>query len=240
MNTSIEMDLSFSSDVDSPLDPELLRDISEDLGNESPLPPPLATLPTPPPNDDRPALCLGVDVPAVDQQHREDAAPAARHGQRRRVRPPPALQVANRRPRRDPPPPPPAAVTPNRRQVFARSTVIWCGTRHRVTYRHHCTGHARRPHNPCVVELAWLPHDCVGHLPYSVQQGEVGLDATRRRILDLLDLGYPVLASGSSRPLRALLRDRHYEDDIRNEDIVFRAMGMWPLAPGHEANLRRS
>ena len=231
-----------SSGGDSPLDPAAIDLLLEEmLTDDSPPPQPpvlaapavllvdpqpqcLARGPLPPPRR------LREGVMAVDQ-------PARR---RRRHGPLPAVNGHHRSSRGAASARPPPAVRPiPRRSVPSRSTVRWCANQLRVEYDHNCTGHLPRSHSLCVTAFPWLPHLCHGHLHYSLAQAEQYLDATRIRVLDLLDLGYSVLSVGSPRGIRALLRDRHFEDDISNEDIVMRCLVLWLLAPGHEVNLRR-
>ena len=136
--------------------------------------------------------------PPMRGQRQDAAVPAQRNrrpdnaGQIRPLRPLP-LQIQR---------PPPAS----RRQ---RSTVVWCHNHTHVQYLHSCTGHASRAHNTCQEEFKWLPHQCSGHKSYTIAQAEQGLTRARRRLLELLDAGRPVLAVGGHRPIRQLIRDRH-------------------------------
>lgn len=234
-----DMELSFSGG-DSPLDPQAIDLLFADVMDEDVRPPPAVVLPmaavvqrvVPPP------LSLRQDVPHPPPRPREEAVGADRPANRRRRRERrPSGNRADRSSRRGVPARPPPAVRPASRPIPRRSNVRWCANQRRVGYVHHCTGHHPRPHNECITAFAWLPHVCQGHLPFGIPQAEDYLVETRRRILDLLDLGYSVLAAGSPRGIRALLRDRHFENDISDQDIAMRCLGIWLLAPGHEVNL---
>ena len=230
-----------SSGGDSPMDPAAMDLLFEEMMTDDSTPPPLP-VPAPPAAQLVAPLPLSLGQgPLPHRRPREEVVANDRPTRRRRRRtgPPPQVNGQNRHSRGNTSNRPPPAIRPiPRRQAPRRSTVLWCANQHRVEYDHHCTGHPPRSHSSCSIAFPWLPHTCHGHLNYSLAQAEQYLDATRIRVLDLLDLGYSVLSVGSPRGIRALLRDRHFEDDISNESIVMRCMGMWLLAPGHDVNLR--